>query len=220
MKYKAVIFDMDGLLIDSEPHWQEAGRETLAQYGEYLTEEQYHTSTGLRTEEWIEYWFNHFGIDKASAPKAIETIISKAIQKIDEYGNAFEGVDSLLTLFKSYNFRIGLATSSPLSLVEVVVKKMRLERSFDVITSAEKLPFGKPHPQVYLDCVAALGVSPLECIAFEDSFNGLIAAKAARLRCIIVPAISAFNEHKWNAADLKIKSLTEFNEAALLQFCK
>jgi beta-phosphoglucomutase-like phosphatase (HAD superfamily) len=218
MKLKAVIFDMDGLLIDSEPLWQEAGSETIAEFGMELTMEQYHTSTGLRTQEWIEHWFRHFDISMHLAPQAIDTIITKAIKKIDAKGTIFPGVDAIIPFFKERSFKIGLATSSPLALVNVVLKKLNLQNSFDVITSAEKLPFGKPHPEVYLTCAANLGVAGMECIAFEDSFNGMIAAKAARMKCVIIPAPADHDHPKWNAADLKLRSLTEFGEQKLQLF--
>jgi sugar-phosphatase len=218
MKTKAVIFDMDGLLIDSEPLWQEAGSETLSEFGINLTAEQYHTSTGLRTEEWIQHWFHYFGLPMAHAPKAVETIIQKAITKIDANGMAFPGADSIIPFIKSHSLKVGLATSSPLSLVEVVLKKLQLENSFDAITSAEQLPFGKPHPEVYLNCATALGAKGMECIAFEDSFNGMIAAKAARMKCVIIPAAADYHHPKWNAADLKLQSLKEFTEEQLQLF--
>lgn len=218
MKLKAVIFDMDGLLIDSEPLWQEAGSETLAEFGKELTLEQYHTSTGLRTEEWIQHWFHYFNISMELAPQAIDTIINKAIEKIDAKGQVFLGVDSIIPFFKERSFKVGLATSSPLALVNVVLKKLNLQNSFEVITSAEKLPFGKPHPEVYLTCAANLGVAGMECIAFEDSFNGMIAAKAARMKCVIIPAAADHDHPKWNAADLKLRSLTEFDEQKLQMF--
>jgi HAD superfamily hydrolase (TIGR01509 family) len=218
MKLKAVIFDMDGLLIDSEPLWQEAGSETLAELGKELTLEQYHSSTGLRTEEWIQHWFHYFDLPMQHATTAIDTIISKAISKIDEKGIAFPGVDHVLSLMKAHSLKVGLATSSPLSLVDVVLKKLDLQNSFDAVTSAEKLPFGKPHPEVYINCATELGVAGMECIAFEDSFNGMIAAKAARMKCVIVPALQDYAHLKWNAADLKLRSLTEFDEKKLQLF--
>lgn len=218
MQYLAVIFDMDGLLIDSELLWQEAGRETMAGFNRQLTDEQYHSSTGLRTEEWIEHWFHHFNISMEYAPQAIDTIIRKAIEKIDERGVPLPGVDAIIHLFQQQEFLLGLATSSPLSLVDVVLKKLHLQDSFHVISSAEKLPFGKPHPQVYLDCAAELHVKPMQCIAFEDSFNGMIAAKAARMKCVVVPAEADRQHPKWNAADLVLHSLTEFTAQHLVSF--
>jgi mannitol-1-/sugar-/sorbitol-6-/2-deoxyglucose-6-phosphatase len=218
MKLQAVIFDMDGLLIDSEPIWQEAGSETLAEFGKELTLNQYHTSTGLRTEEWIEHWFHFFEVPMEHSATAIDTIITKAISKIDEKGIAFPGVDHIISLMKAHSLKIGLATSSPLSLVDVVLKKLNLQDSFDAITSAENLRFGKPHPEVYLNCATELGVTGMECVAFEDSFNGMIAAKAARMKCVIIPAAADFDHPKWNAADLKLSSLSEFDEQKLQLF--
>jgi sugar-phosphatase len=218
MKLKTVIFDMDGLLIDSEPLWQEAGSETLWSFGRELTAEQYHSSTGLRTEEWIQHWFHHFDIPMEHSLTAIDTIINKAIQKIDTKGQIFPGVETIIPFFKQRGFKIGLATSSPLSLVNVVLRKLNLENSFDAITSAEKLPWGKPHPEVYINCATALGVRSIECIAFEDSFNGMIAAKAARMKCVIIPSPADHDHPKWNAADLKLHSLAEFDEEKLNLF--
>lgn len=217
MQSKAVIFDMDGLLIDSEPLWQEAGSETLHEFGVELSDEQYHSSTGLRTEEWIEHWFNHFNLSMEQAPAAIDTIIQKAIEKIGARGMIFPGVETILAFFKEKNFKMAIATSSPLSLVEVVLKKLNPGFAFDAITSAEKLPFGKPHPQVYLDCASALNINPLNCIAFEDSFNGMVAAKAAKMKCVVVPATADYHHAKWGTADLKIKSLNEFDQFLLSQ---
>lgn len=215
MQIKAVIFDMDGLLIDSEPLWQEAGKATLFSLGYTLTTEQYHTSTGLRTEEWIAHWFHHFEIDLKLAPSAIATILQKAIENIRERGAMFPGAESILQLCKNEGMKVGLATSSPMEVVEAALNKFSLADRFDVISSAGTLPYGKPHPQVYLQCAEQLGVSPLECLAFEDSFNGMIAAKAARMKCVVVPAFSDFDHPKWEAADLKLKSLDDFQWSLL-----
>ena len=210
-----VIFDMDGLLIDSEPLWQKAGIDTLELYGAQITIEQYYGTTGLRTREWIEYWFNHFDINKAYTEDAVKTIEDKAIEYIRKEAVAFPGTGYILDFFHERNFNIGLATSSPLRLVNVVVEKLGIGSYLKAIASAEYLPLGKPHPQVYLDCAAALGVSALHCVCFEDSFNGMIAAKAARMKCVAVPVPEQFNHVKWGAADLCLPSLLDFNEALL-----
>ncbi len=209
-----VIFDMDGLLIDSEPLWEKAGIDTLAEYNATITQDEYHKTTGLRTQEWIEFWFSHFGITADTAP-AVDVIISKAIDSIRQYGKPLPGVEYIFNYFKDRNFKIGLATSSPMSLVDVVVEKLGIQKYLHTIASAEYLPYGKPHPQVFMNCAEALHSSPLECICFEDSFNGMIAAKAARMTCVIVPAPSQRHEHKWEAADIKLSSLLNFNDLLL-----
>lgn len=215
MKPTTVIFDMDGLLIDSEPLWEEAGKETLEQFGVSLTDEQYHFSTGLRTKEWVDWWFTWFHIDKKHALAAELMIVQKAIEKIGDRGTAMPGVAQAFSLFKERGFKIGLATSSPLALVKVVAEKLKINDYLQAIASAEELKHGKPHPQVYLDCAQALEVSPLECVGFEDSFNGMIAVKAARMKCIVIPAQHQQHQARWDAADRKLPSLLHLNEQVL-----
>jgi len=215
MQLNTVIFDMDGLLIDSEPCWQEAGMETLLQFNVTLTPVQYHHTTGLRTREWLDYWFTHFGIGKETIPAAEAALHKTVIGKIKTQAAPLPGVHEALDYFKAQNFRIGLATSSPLSLVEVVVEKLNIGSYFETVASAEHLPYGKPHPQVYMDCIRALNASPLQCLAFEDSFNGLIAAKAARMKCVAIPVQDQTHLPKWGAADLKLNSLLEFGDEQL-----
>ena len=189
--------------------------EVLKQFDINLSLEQYHTSTGLRTPEWIEFWFTHYMVDMIHSPSTIKFIEDKAIELIQKNGIAFSGTSYILNFFKERNFQIGLATSSPMRLVDVVVDKLGIREFFDGFSSAEGLNNGKPHPQVYMNCAEKLGVSPLTCLCFEDSFNGIIAAKAARMFCVAIPEPVQFNHKKWGAADLKVASLTEFNDKHL-----
>lgn len=215
MRLNTVIFDMDGLLIDSEPCWQEAGMETLLQFNVTLSPVQYHHTTGLRTREWLDYWFGHFGIGKERIPAAEAALHQHVIEKIKSQASPLPGVHEIIAFFKARDFRVGLATSSPLALVNVVVEKLGIAGDFEAVASAEHLPYGKPHPQVYMDCAASLAVSPLQCLAFEDSFNGVIAAKAARMTCAAIPVKDQAHLPKWGAADLKLGSLLDFTDEHL-----
>jgi mannitol-1-/sugar-/sorbitol-6-/2-deoxyglucose-6-phosphatase len=206
-----VIFDMDGLLIDSEPCWEEAGMETLNRFHVKLTAAQYHNSTGLRSSEWIALWFSHFNIHMDHAAEAEATIIKSAIEKIAAKAQPLPGVQHVLNFFKQRNFKIGLASSSPMELINIVVDKLQIDHFISAKTSAAHLPLGKPHPQVFLNCAELLRSNPIDCICFEDSFNGLIAAKAARMKCVVVPAHPLQQQAKWAAADLKLSSLQNFN---------
>ncbi|MEP7106834.1 MAG: hexitol phosphatase HxpB [Ferruginibacter sp.] len=215
MKLNTVIFDMDGLLIDSEPLWNEAADETFQRHGFCLTTAQHTTTTGMRTKEFIELWFDHYKISREHVHIAEEEISQSVINKVAAKGKAMQGVGQIFNFFIERNFKIGLATSSGTPLIDTVVDKLGIRRYLHAITSAAELLYGKPHPQVYINCAEQLESSPLECICFEDSFNGMIAAKAARMKCVVVPASHESQHVKFNAADLKLSSLQNFNELLL-----
>ena len=206
---------MDGLLIDSEPYWEEAGAETMAQYSIQLTPDQYRSTVGLRTREWIDWWFSFFEIDRQFSEDAERTIIAKAIEKIHANALPMPGVHEIFDLFRQEGFKIGLATSSPVALVDVVATKLGIADLLDAVSSAELLPNGKPHPQVYLQCAEQMNSRPVDCICFEDSFYGMIAAKAARMKCVVIPAPSHYSASRWDAADLKLSSLEQFTKHEL-----
>ena len=126
-----------------------------------------------------------------------------------------EGVNYIFEFFKQRHFHIGLASSSPKALINVVIEKLQIGDFIEANTSAEFLKYGKPHPQVYLDCAALLNVQPTQCVCFEDSFNGLIAAKAARMKCVAIPDKHFAGQLRWNAADLTLSALTQFDEKKL-----
>lgn len=212
MALNTVIFDIDGLLIDSEPLWNEAASDIFKTYGVDLTEEQYKTTTGLRTKEFVQWWFSYYNIGQAEYAKAERNIIEKVLFKIEQKGRVMPGVPYIFDFFQRKQFRIGLATSSPPALIDLVVRMTGIKPYLHATASAEQLPYGKPHPQVYLNCAELLGSKPVNCICFEDSFNGLIAAKAARMACVVVPHISQIKDERWGAADLKLSSLQNFGE--------
>jgi len=212
MDLNTVIFDMDGLLIDSEPLWNEAADEVFKSYGLNLSEEQYNTTTGLRTKEFVQWWFRHYKVSEEELAKAEKRIISIVLQKVQQKGKIMSGVPYIFDFFKRKNFKIGLATSSPGELIDIVVEIAGIGDYLQATSSAEHLRYGKPHPQVYLDCAEQLQSNPADCICFEDSFNGMIAAKAARMQCVVVPHYSQMKEKRWGAADLKLSSLQNFGE--------
>ncbi len=212
MELNTVIFDIDGLLIDSEPLWNEAATELFQQYGVNMTEEQYKSTTGLRTKEFVQWWFQYFNIGESEMKRAEQKIVELVLHKIEKKGKIMPGVDYIFDFFQRKSFKIGLATSSPPSLIDLVVNIAGIGKYLHATASAEDLAYGKPHPQVYLNCAELLGSKPTSCICFEDSFNGLIAAKSARMKCVIVPHVSQLKDERWGAADLKLSSLQNFGE--------
>ncbi len=202
---------MDGLLVDSEPLWGIAANQVFEEYGFRLSPEQHITTTGLRTREFVHWWFEHFNINKKEEPVAEDKIIGCVLQLVDKNFSLMPGVQHVFNLFHSLQFAIGIASSSPDSLIQLVMEKSGIKQYISGTASGQLLPYGKPHPQVYLNCAETLGVQPSDCIAFEDSFYGMIAAKAARMKCVVVPDYKQYKEERWGAADFKLSSLQNFS---------
>ncbi len=102
-----------------------------------------------------------------------------------------------------------------MAMLEQVLEIFNLRHYFDVLSSAEALPYSKPHPQVYLNAAASLGIDPLNCVTLEDSFNGMIATKAARMRSIVVPAAEHRDDPRWALADVRLDNLTQLSPTHL-----
>ncbi len=204
------IFDMDGLLIDSEPLWKQAANEVFEAYGFTLSDKEYATTVGMRTYEFVEHWTRIYQLSEDDIPFLNKKIIDVVVKKINAEGVALPGATDLIKAFKSEGFKVGIASSSPLELIEVVARKLEIEEYVDILTSAEDLEYGKPHPQVFLECAKILGSEPYNCIVFEDSFNGMIAAKAARMYCVVVPEHSLQQQQRWQAADMQLNTLLDF----------
>ncbi|MVT11487.1 hexitol phosphatase HxpB [Chitinophaga tropicalis] len=210
-----VIFDMDGLLIDSEPLWGLAMKEVFATVGVELTSELASHTTGLRTAEVVDYWHDYFKWQGKDREQVTNEIIDTVTAKILAHGEAMEGLEYILDFFSARNFKMGLASSSPLRLIESAVTHMGIKDRFQVISSAEFESHGKPHPAVYLSCARKLGSSPLECVAFEDSVTGMTAAKAARMKTVVVPEAHNRSNKRYALADVKLDSLLDFNDEIL-----
>jgi mannitol-1-/sugar-/sorbitol-6-/2-deoxyglucose-6-phosphatase len=215
MQLNTVIFDMDGLLIDSEPLWNEAATEIFRHYNIHLTPQQYATTTGMRTKEFIQLWFSYFKIPVHDISIIENEIIEKVIELVVQKGKPMPGLAHIFNFFVDRNFKLGLASSSPSNLIDVVVNQLQIGNHLHAITSAAQLQYGKPHPEVYLNCATELGSVPSACICFEDSFPGMVAVKAASMKCVVVPDHRRNKDPKWGAADLKISSLQNFNELLL-----
>ncbi len=215
MKLNTVIFDVDGLLIDSEPLWKEAAEALFLTYGKQLTTNQYAGTTGLRTKEFLAHWFGYFNLPEASMEDAEKKIVDNVIKLVQQKGIPMPGVQHIFNFFLNRNFKIGLASSSPPELINLVIDLLGIRVHLLAVSSASGLAYGKPHPAVYLECAKKLNATPAECICFEDSFNGMIAAKAAKMKCVVVPPMHEAKKPAWEAADLKISTLSNFNELLL-----
>lgn len=209
-KIKGVIFDMDGLLIDSEPLWRKAICEVYKNIGYNMTEEMASLSTGMRSDEVSKYWLAYFEDTKNNYKDVELNTLATVQEMIEKEGKIMPYVKQTLAFFKNEQIPIALASSSPLGIIQSVVEKLEIEQYFKVMCSAEFEEYGKPHPAVFISTANYLRVEPQDCLVFEDSLMGVIAAKAAKMHCIAVPSKEDYNNPKFGIADLKIKHLGEF----------
>lgn len=211
---QAIIFDMDGLLIDSEPLWQEAEKRIFQNVGIDLDDQQVAQTTWLRVDEVVEYWFQRIPWDiKNYSKKQLDIEIVEEVKRlIWEKWEAKKWVKEILEFLGWKNLPMAIASSSEYSIIHTVVEKLWIEDYFTLIYSAEEEKYGKPHPWVYISTCEKLGVIPENAITFEDSFNGVLSAKSAKIKCVAVPE----EVNKWNQkfviADMILESLEEFWE--------
>ena len=207
---EAVIFDMDGLLIDSEPLWQEAEIEVYGQVGVPLTVEMTSQTIGLRTDEVTRHWHKRFPWKSPSQSEVSRILDETVIKRIIEKGQANDGVDEAIKVCESLGLPMAIASSSPMKLIEAVIAKLGIADKIQTMHSAHNEEYGKPHPAVYLKTANELGVHPEHCLAFEDSANGVISAKAAKMKCIAIPEANARDDKRFGIADIVIHSLLDF----------
>jgi len=207
---EAVILDMDGILIDSERHWQLTERDLFAELGIELTDELLVQTRGLRTEEMIAHWSARFPLNGAAPEKLMELYDRRMVETMKREVPLMEGARELIGMFREMKLPVALATCSSYDHIDAVMEKHQLRGLFDQLVSAARDMPGKPHPEVFLRTAALLKVDPTRCLVFEDSFYGMIAAKAARMKVVVMPDKTEYNQERFNAADLKIRSLKDF----------
>jgi sugar-phosphatase len=212
---KAVIFDMDGLLINSEPYWRQVEIEMLQRFGIHATEVLAKDTYGLRTDEVIRYWYDYQPWPDPDHEQLKADFYTRIRELIDGADILMDGAIEAISLVRDGGLLSAIASSSPRMMIDSFISRYRLDESFDLIHSSEEETFGKPHPAVYLSVAAKLGVAATSCLAIEDSLNGVIAAKAARMKAIVVPDPLYFDDQRYVIADGKLRSLKELSLAMI-----
>jgi sugar-phosphatase len=205
-----VLFDMDGLLLDTEPLWGVSMLKVAEKHKIPITRERFKETTGLRIYEVTEHWALHYPWKGKSSKEVADEILDEIIASSKSNGTVLQGVEKTLKLLRKHQYKIGLASSSPKHMIDALVDHFDLTKYFDCITSADAVELGKPHPAVFLHCAASLGSKPIECLVLEDSVNGMIAGKAARMKVIVIPDELHFDDPRFSLADRKLKSLEDF----------
>lgn len=203
----ALIFDMDGVLIDSEPLWRRAEIEIFGGIGLVLDEADCLRTQGLRIDEAVAYWFDRAPWARGSCEDVATAIVSRVALLIRSEGEPMPGVLSVLDWASNSRWKVALASSSSKFLIGTVLDRFGIAERFECARSAEDEASGKPHPDVYLSTARALGIPPRACVAVEDSANGVTSALAAGMRCIAVPPPETRHDKRFATATRVLTSL-------------
>lgn len=210
---RAVVFDFDGTMLDTETLWYEAYREASAEHGIELPLSVFAKGIGTYDDGMYQYILERIGNEET-----LEEIKRKAGERHRALTADLplrEGVADYIKEARNLGLRIGLATSSPLSWVMPFLEKHALREAFDCLATKDDVERVKPDPALYLLAAERLGISPSEAVAFEDSANGAQAAVAAGLRCVIIPN-PVTEDLAFGPYDLRIRSMAEIPLQELL----
>lgn len=212
---QAFIFDMDGVIIDSEPLHIAVEIETVRHFGGTISEKQLAKYMGMTNAEMWGKVRQECGLTHP-----VEEIISyqltrkiNALREIDM--EPIEGIRELIHSLKHHKVKRAIASSSPMSFIQEVVQKFNIAQEFDLIMSGEEVNKGKPAPDIYLEAAKRLGVNPVQCVVLEDSRNGVRAAKSAGMKCIGYMNPNSGNQDL-SEADLIVTSIRDIKVQNLM----
>lgn len=205
---QAVVFDLDGLLIDSEVVWNQVRSDVAAEQGVAWTHDDQRAVMGVSTAAWTAHMIDRLGLDLT--PEAVQKlVVERMVASYRERVPFKPGAVELVRLAGEH-YPLALASGSVRELIDLVVASPEFAGRFQVVVSADEVARGKPHPDVFLEAAHRLGVSPEACVCLEDSGHGIDAGKAAGMRVIAVPDPRFMpNEASLGHADVRLDSLTE-----------
>ena len=213
-RIEAVVFDLDGVLLDSEHVWDEVREELAREGGGRWHDRAQADMMGMSSREWSRYMHDVIGL--AQPPDEInDAVVRRLLERYDAELPLIEGaVDAVRRI--AAEFRLALASSSNRAVIDAVLEEAELRPYFDVTVSSEEVARGKPAPDVFLEAARRLGVDPRACAAIEDSGNGIRAAHAAGMRVVAIPNHRYPPDADARArADVVLDSLGELDAAAL-----
>jgi HAD superfamily hydrolase (TIGR01509 family) len=208
----AVVFDMDGVIVDSEQVWDEVREELVADWSGRYSSEAQRAMMGMSSPEWSAYMHDELGL--AQSPDEInDEVVRRMLERYRSNLPLLDGaVDAVRSLAGSYP--LAVASSSNRPLIDAVLETAGIAQCFAATVSSEEVPRGKPSPDVYLEAARRLGVPAADCAAVEDSANGIRAARAAGMVVVAYPnAHYPPDDEALGLADVVVGELGELGAA-------
>ena len=209
MPIEAVIFDMDGVLVDSEVYWDRSRVEFARDRGKVWTDEYQRLAMGRSTVGWARVMQDKLALDE-SIDAVIAEMKARVIAHYEERMPTRPGALESVAHMKEH-FRVGLASGSPTEIIKAVMRITGLDQVFEVMIYGDEVPRGKPAPDIYLEALQALGAAPAAALGIEDSANGLRSLKAAGMYAVAAPSPDyPLADEALALADAHITTLEEF----------
>jgi HAD superfamily hydrolase (TIGR01509 family) len=210
----AVVFDLDGVLVDTEPYWADAKRELVADAGGEWREDAATEMLGMSGPEWSEYMRKELGVP-LEADEIGRRVVDGMLGRIAEGVPLLPGAREAITAIAE-RWPVAIASSADRPVIEAVLRETELESFVDVVVSSGETGRGKPAPDVYLAAAEQLGVAPQAAVAIEDSGNGMLSAKAAEMALIAIPnPNTAVDDSALAQADVVLSSIAELTPEAV-----
>ena len=207
--FRAVIFDLDGVLADSEPWWNEIDAKLLAQYGVRYRGEYHRNVLGVSYRLAVEFFKKAFGLS-VSTDELIQRRGEIATEFFANRVGLFPSAKEVLQELRRMNLRLAVATSSISASARPFLDRHQLTAFFDVIVTGDEIEHGKPHPDIYLRAAAKLNVAADACLVIEDALAGIATAKAAKMCVAAIPDRRFVDPHEYEKeADYLLGSLSE-----------
>lgn len=214
MSIKGVIFDLDGLLVDSEPAWNEVRTRVAARYNVRWNSDDHRHVMGVSTKFWTTYMIERLGCSLSPEQMqrlVIDELVSLYSEKIPFFPGAINVIQEV-----SARYPCGIASGSPTQLVNIIASYPPIKHCFKAAVSSDDIQSGKPEPDIYLAVARAIGIRAEDCACFEDSDNGILAGKNAGMRVIAIPDPRFPPKQSIiDQADIIIPSLADFNMSLL-----
>ena len=212
--FDAAIFDMDGLLLESESLWRTAEVEAVTRLGLPLTNEDFDSTMGVRMRDVARIWYQRFPWEGPTPDEVAEQVIDRLIELLAGR-QCLPGVLDAIQLCADEGMRLALCSSSDERIIDAVLSELGIGHRFELTHSAEHNEHGKPHPEPFLSTATKLGVDPRRCLVFEDSVTGCVSAKAAGMTVVAVPDRDARPNPAFGIADVVLPSLEHLGESTL-----
>lgn len=208
--FDAVLFDMDGTLVDSGPYWKQAEREAFATVGIEITDEMAQISVAMSTADVTAHWYRHQPWHDRPLAELEAAVVEKVMALVGNHATALEGVHEVLAGCRAAGLKTALASNAPLELCHHTLQTLGIAPAFDAVFSVDHVTRGKPAPDLYLHAAQSLGVAPQRCLVFEDSVAGVHAGVEAGMTVVAVPSEGQVFDEATHLPQLFLASLSEF----------